>query len=60
MPDKLTLYSTLIGLLNLHHYNTGGEVSFTDFHLYSTVELLHILIGCKAIISVVLFLLISL
>lgn len=26
MPEKLTIYTTLIGLLNARNYNAGGEV----------------------------------
>ena len=27
VPDKCTIYTTLIGLLNTKNYNFGGEVS---------------------------------
>ena len=27
LPDKCTIYTTLIGLLNTKNYNFGGEVS---------------------------------
>jgi nuclear cap-binding protein subunit 1 len=37
LPDKCTIYTTLIGLLNTKNYNFGGEVSSVsgDLNLYS-------------------------
>jgi nuclear cap-binding protein subunit 1 len=31
LPDKTTIYTTLIGLLNTKNYNFGGEVSWLAF-----------------------------
>ena len=34
LPDKCTIYTTLIGLLNTKNYNFGGEVSSLTVYLY--------------------------
>ena len=31
LPDKCTIYTTLIGLLNTKNYNFGGEASSLDY-----------------------------
>ena len=36
MPEKLSVYTTLVGLLNARNYNCGGEVckSFVKYQQY--------------------------
>lgn len=33
LPEKTTIYTTLVGLLNVRNYNFGGEVSKISFKL---------------------------
>lgn len=38
LPDKCTIYTTLIGLLNTKNYNFGGEVNYRSDHVGQPLE----------------------